>query len=50
MRKVIVNTTPILSFLKINKLHLLNEIYGNVIIPHAVYLEIESGKDMKFYD
>lgn len=50
MRKVIVNTTPILSLLKINKLHLLNEIYGSVIIPHAVYLEIELGKDMKFYE
>jgi predicted nucleic acid-binding protein len=50
MRKVIVNTTPILSLLKINKLHLLNEIYGSVIIPHAVYLEIESGKGMEFYE
>jgi len=50
MRKVIVNTTPILSLLKINKLHLLNEIYGSVIIPQAVFLEIELGKDMKFYE
>jgi len=50
MRKVIINTTPILSLLKINKLSLLHELYGNVIIPYAVYLEIESGKIMRFYE
>lgn len=49
MRKVIINTTPILSLLKINKLPLLHDLYGNVIIPSAVHFEIESGKNFRFY-
>ncbi|MCD4793282.1 MAG: DUF3368 domain-containing protein [Bacteroidales bacterium] len=49
MRKIISNTTPILSLLKINKLHLLRELYGKIIIPNAVFQEIEEGKDKLFY-
>ena len=49
MRKIISNTTPILSLLKIDKLELLKELYGVVIIPFAVYLEIEEGKEKPFY-
>ena len=49
MRKVISNTTPILSLLKINKLEILKELYGQVIIPNAVYQEIEEGKHKEFY-
>lgn len=49
MRKIISNTTPILSLLKINKLHLLRELYGKIIIPNAVFQEIEKGKDKLFY-
>lgn len=49
MRKVISNTTPILSLLKINKLSILKEIYGKVIIPFAVYEEIESGIKKPYY-
>ena len=49
MRKVISNTTPILSLLKIDKLNILKELYGQVIIPNAVYQEIEEGKHKKFY-
>jgi len=48
MRKVISNTTPILSLLKIDKLNILKELYGQVIIPNAVYQEIEEGKHKKF--
>lgn len=44
MRKIISNTTPILSLLKINKLDLLKELYGKVTIQDAVYQEIEKGK------
>jgi predicted nucleic acid-binding protein len=49
MPKVISNTTPILSLLKIDKLHLLRELYGTVMIPQAVYREIEAGKHTAFY-
>jgi predicted nucleic acid-binding protein len=49
MRKVISNTTPILSLLKIGKLDLLRSLYENVSIPEAVYAEIEKGKDRDFY-
>ncbi len=49
MRKVITNTTPILSLLKIGKLSLLNEIYGEVILPFAVFQEIEAGKHKPYY-
>jgi predicted nucleic acid-binding protein len=49
MRKVISNTTPILSLLKIDKLNILKELYGNISIPQAVFLEIETGKDKEFY-
>lgn len=49
MRKIISNTTPILSLLKINQLKLLKELYGSVIIPSAVYHEIETGHDWIYY-
>jgi hypothetical protein len=49
MRKIISNTTPILSLLKINKLSLLENLYGKIIIPTAVYQEIEKGKEKPYY-
>jgi len=49
MRRVISNTTPILSLLKIDKLEILKELYEQVIIPNAVYQEIEEGKHKEFY-
>ncbi len=49
MRKVISNTTPIISLLKINQLSLLKELYEELIVPHAVWREIEAGKDSEFY-
>lgn len=49
MLKVISNTTPILSLLKLEKLYLLEELYQKIIIPTAVYDEIENGKDKPFY-
>jgi predicted nucleic acid-binding protein len=49
MPKVISNTTPILSLLKIDRLNLLRDLYGTVMIPQAVYREIEAGKDTAFY-
>ena len=49
MRKVVSNTTPILSLLKIDKLSLLKELYGKITIPYAVYQEIEKGVDKPYY-
>ena len=49
MLKVISNTTPILSLLKIDKLNLLKELYGKIIIPEAVFREIENGKEKPYY-
>ncbi|MBE8714507.1 DUF3368 domain-containing protein [Sphingobacterium hungaricum] len=49
MPKVVSNTTPILSLLKISKLHLLHDLYEIITIPEAVFLEIEAGKHLKSY-
>ncbi len=49
MRKVISNTTPIITLLSISKLELLRNIYGKIIIPQGVYQEIEEGKNKKFH-
>ncbi len=49
MRKVISNTTPILSLLKIGKLSVLKDLYERVYIPFAVYEEIEKGKEKPYY-
>jgi len=35
--------------LKINKLEILKELYGQVTIPNAVYQEVEEGKHKEFY-
>lgn len=48
-RKVISNTTPLINLLKINKLELLKTLYGKVIVPYSVYLEIEEGKRKRYY-
>jgi len=49
MRNVISNTTPILSLLKIDKLDVLQKLYGEIIIPNAVYKEIEQGINKPYY-
>ena len=49
MRNVISNTTPILSLLKIDKLDVLQKLYGEIIIPNAVYKEIEQGISKPYY-
>ncbi|MCL2187584.1 MAG: DUF3368 domain-containing protein [Defluviitaleaceae bacterium] len=45
MHKVIVNSTPIISLCHIGKLDLLKELYGKVLIPEAVYREINAKHD-----
>lgn len=39
---VISDTTPIISLLKVNRLDLLEKLFGEVLIPNAVYEELTS--------
>lgn len=45
---VVSDTTPLISLLKINRLHLLGEMFGEVLIPDAVYAELTG--DGRFAD
>lgn len=49
MRKVISNTTPILSLLKIEKLDLLKKHFWKITVPTAVFQEIENGRHKPYY-
>jgi uncharacterized protein len=49
MLKIVSNTTPIISLLKIGKLQILKDLYGKVSIPQEVYNEVEAGKNKEFY-
>ena len=49
MLKVVSNTTPLISLLKINRLDVLQALYGRISIPLAVYNEIEAGKHKSYY-
>lgn len=49
MLKVVSNTTPIISLLKLNQLDLLKQLYKQIYIPTAVFNEIEAGKVKEFY-
>lgn len=49
MLKVVSNTTPIISLLKLNQLELLQKLYKQIYIPSAVYKEIEAGKSKGYY-
>ncbi len=49
MPKIVSNTTPILSLLKIGKLEILKDLYQEIIIPQEVFYEIEAGKSKDFY-
>ena len=40
MRKVIINSTPIIVLSKSGRLDLLRALYGEVTIPEAVFLEV----------
>lgn len=50
MRKVVVNTTPLISLHKIGKLDLLQKLYGSVYIPHGVYEELSVGSKYNFLE
>ena len=50
MPKIVSNTTPTISLLKLNRLELLQQLYTQIYIPLAVYNEIEAGKRKGFYE
>lgn len=45
MRRVIVNSTPLIVLCNIDRLYILKEVYGEIIIPQAVLDEIMVKKD-----
>lgn len=49
MLKVVSNTTPIVSLLKLGRLEILKQLYSEINIPTAVYNEIEAGKNKVYY-
>ncbi len=49
MRKVVSNTTPLISLIKIGQLQLLEFLYTQVIIPGAVWQEVQVGIDSPYY-
>ncbi len=44
---VIADTTPLISLMKINKLVLLTELFGYILIPEAVYHELTKNPSFK---
>lgn len=40
MRKVVVNTTPLIALSHVGRLDILKHLYGEIIIPEAVYREL----------
>ena len=46
MRKVIVNSTPLIALCKVNQLELLHRIYGEITIPQAVFNEVTQKNDL----
>ena len=46
MRKVIVNSTPLIALAKSRRLDLLRHLYGRIVIPEAVYREVTEKNDV----
>ncbi len=49
MLKIVCNTTPIISLLKIGKLQIMKDLYNEIAIPQEVFNEIEAGKNKEYY-
>lgn len=49
MPKVVVDTTPIISLQTIDSLELFEKIYHEIIVPRAVYDELEEGAAKPYY-
>lgn len=45
MRKVVVNTTPLIALSHVGQLSILKKLYGEIIIPEAVYRELSVKVD-----
>lgn len=45
MRKVVVNTTPLIALSHVGQLSILKKLYGEIIIPEAVYRELSVKAD-----
>ena len=45
---VVSNTTPIIALSSIGKLDLLHELFGEIIVPEAVYFEIKAKKSFGY--
>lgn len=45
MRKIIVNSTPLIGLCKIDRLDILHEMYGSITIPQAVFEEVTKKND-----
>ena len=45
MLRVIVNSTPLIALCKIGRLELLQKIYGEIMIPQAVFNEVTEKDD-----
>lgn len=46
MRKVVVNSTPLIALCKIDRIELLRELYGEITIPEAVFREVTAKNDV----
>ena len=49
MLKVVSNTTPIISLLKIGKLPIFKDLYGEIFIPQEVIYKKEARKNKEFH-
>lgn len=45
MRRVIVNTTPLIALCHVGHLDILQKMYGEIMIPRAVYRELSQKED-----
>ncbi len=45
MRRVIVNSTPLIVLCKIGRLDILQGLYGEIVVPQAVFFEITAKED-----
>lgn len=41
---IVSDTTPIITLMKMGRLDILKQLYGKVLIPNAVYMELTSNK------
>ena len=50
MRKVIVNTTPIIALADIGYLDLLKKLYGEILIPEAYWLRLSASRRIRLLE